>query len=107
MQGLHLDDILSRVAALTGAKTDAALAAEVGVSPQTLANWRRRKSIPIEELYVLAEHRSVSLDYLLLGKSPNDIPVNMPVCQEIRKALTTKYGPGTGGAIDLFAYHMV
>lgn len=112
MQELRLEDILSRVASLANARTDAAIAAEIGVSPQTLANWKRRKSIPIEELHELAERRNISLDYLLLGKLPGDTPISMPICKEIRKALESRYspyhgGPYAGAMIDVFALHLV
>lgn len=107
MQELRLEDILSRVASLANAKTDAAIAAEIGVSPQTLANWKRRKSIPIEELHELAERRDISLDYLLLGKLPGDTPISMSICKEIRKALESRYSPYSGRNIDMFALFLV
>ncbi|MEJ1341203.1 MAG: helix-turn-helix domain-containing protein [Candidatus Sedimenticola sp. (ex Thyasira tokunagai)] len=63
-----IDKILKRVTEICGARSDSAVAKELGVTPQAIGNTRRRGTIPYEKLCLFAEQHEVSLDYLLLGK---------------------------------------
>lgn len=65
---LALDQVLERVVAVTGARYDAAVARELGVTPQTLSSWRKRGTVPFEVVTAFALKRGLSLDYMLLGK---------------------------------------
>ena len=67
-----LEDVLARIAAITGATSDSALAKELGVAKQTLSTWKSRGTIPYERTIQFADEREISLDYLLLGKGKGD-----------------------------------
>lgn len=68
-----LDAVLGRVAEVTGARSDAVIARELGVRPQSLANWRSRGSIPYQKLSAFAEKYELTLDYVLLGRQPKHV----------------------------------
>lgn len=87
MKIIELDGVLGRLAALTGAKTDAAISNELGVTPQTLANWKRRGRVPFEELCDFAQQREVSLDHLLFGKKETKSRIDPDLFRGVRKAL--------------------
>jgi transcriptional regulator with XRE-family HTH domain len=62
--------ILGRLAEVVGAANQTELANRLGVTQSTVSSWRSRGTIPIKQLIEVAESKHVSLDYLLLGKSP-------------------------------------
>lgn len=66
---MDINEIFDRLCGLTNAKNDAALAKELGVTPQAIANSRKRGTIPFEKICVYAEDKGFSLDYVLLGKA--------------------------------------
>ncbi len=84
MKTMELEGVLGRLASLTGAKTDAAISSELRVTPQTLANWKRRGKVPFEELCEFAQRRGVSLDYVLFGKKARIDPA---IFKEVQRAL--------------------
>ncbi len=61
-------ELFRRLADITGAKTDAALADQLGVSRQTVANAKSRNTVPFRSFLQFAESSGYSLDYLLLGR---------------------------------------
>ncbi len=65
---MKTDDIFERLYRLAGVKSDAALAKELGVTPQAVANSKKRDSVPYEKICTWAEAKGHSLDYILLGK---------------------------------------
>lgn len=65
---MKLEDILARVASVSGAKSDAAIARALKVTPQAVGNARKRGSIPYEGICLFAEERGISLDYLFFGR---------------------------------------
>ncbi|MDW7745862.1 helix-turn-helix domain-containing protein [Halomonas sp.] len=73
-QGVDIIAVLDRLARLTGAQTDAALADVLGTSRQVLSGWRKRGTIPYEKLVEFAQSsEDVSLNYLLWGEEPRSI----------------------------------
>ena len=60
-------EVLNRLKHLLAASNDAALAKALSISPQTLASWRARCSIPYALCMDLARTDGISLDWLLLG----------------------------------------
>src|SRR3989344_4723770 len=90
MTPFRLPDILSRVADLAGAKTDSALAGELGVTRQTLATWKNRGKVPYEELCEFAGRHGVSLDFLLLGKKETKTGIDLALFKEVRQALRSE-----------------
>lgn len=69
---MEISDVFERVCELAGVKNDAALAKELGVTPQAVANSRKRGTIPYEKICLYAEDRGYSLDYLFYGKKGGD-----------------------------------
>ena len=66
-----IDGVLERVGKAIGENKDSAIAAALEVSPQTLANWKSRGTVPWVELFSFAQKHDTSLDYLLTGESKN------------------------------------
>lgn len=63
-------EILDRVMDVAGSRTDTATATALGVSSQTLSNWKSRETIPYEALCQFANRQGLALDYLLFGIEP-------------------------------------
>lgn len=59
--------VLSRLKHVLAADSDASLAKTLDISPQTLASWKARRSVPYSLCVDLAQERGISLDWLLLG----------------------------------------
>lgn len=77
-QPVEINAVLERLARLTGAQSDAALAEALGTSRQVLSGWRKRGTIPYEKLIEFAQSsEAVSLNYLLWGEDP--LSVEVPV----------------------------
>ena len=62
-------DVFLRLMSRLGVDTDAQMASELGVSPQTLSTWKRRGTIPYEKIVGLCIQNGYSLDEVLSGKS--------------------------------------
>lgn len=63
-------DIVDRMKAVYGFKTDAELAAHFGGSRSGPSVWKKRGSIPFDECITIALERNISLDWLILGRGP-------------------------------------
>jgi hypothetical protein len=61
------DDVFARLYELSGVKNDAGLAKVLNVTPQAIANTRKRNGIPYEKICSYAEEHGFSVDYILLG----------------------------------------
>ncbi len=70
---MNTKKIFNRLSLALDIKTDSDIAKSLGISPQAIANARNRGTIPYDKIVALAEKESLSLDFLLLGKtsSPN------------------------------------
>ena len=82
-----LSEILERLAEFTGNNTDASLARALGISPQAIANARKKKSIPFERLAKFAMSEGISLDWLFTGKSGHDKEIDPTLFSEIRERI--------------------
>lgn len=60
-------DVLARLHAVFGVKSDSELASAIGVNRQTLGSWRSRNAAPYALCVNLALEKGVSLDWLLIG----------------------------------------
>ncbi len=60
-------EVLNTVKGIRGLKTDAALAADLGISLHTLRSWLRNESVTRQLINYCEEH-NISLDEALLGK---------------------------------------
>jgi len=75
-EAIEINAILDRVARLTGAKSDAALAEALNTSRQVISGWRKRGTIPYDKLVEFAqEFEVVSLNYLLWGEEADLLEV--------------------------------
>ena len=64
---IKIDDILDRVKSYIKSDTDADIARALGVSPQSINNWRRRGTIPWGKICTFAQIHNLSYDWLLTG----------------------------------------
>ncbi|KEQ19201.1 helix-turn-helix domain-containing protein [Endozoicomonas numazuensis] len=58
------EEIIKKLREITDAKSDAAIARELGMTPQGFFNARKKGSIPFEKICYLAASKEISLDYL-------------------------------------------
>lgn len=93
-------DVLRRVAELSGARNDSALARALGVSRQTLSSWRQRGNVPFEAAARFALEHDAPLDYLLLGRGSSWTLTGAVIPQlliAIGEALIKKWLEGPAG----------
>ncbi|MDO1510904.1 MULTISPECIES: LexA family transcriptional regulator [unclassified Neisseria] len=64
--------ILDRAKISINAKTDLALAKFLGVNASTIAGYKQRETVPLEQCIKISELTGVSLDWLVLGKGEKD-----------------------------------
>lgn len=83
--------ILERLAEVTGCKNDSALARKLNASRQSLSKWRSRGSVPYQLLTDFAATNDISLDYLLLGRKPNCLALDLNLLLEIHTNLREKW----------------
>lgn len=89
----NIEKILARVAEIIDTHSDSAIAKELGVSPQAIANARKRESVPYEKLIQFASRKNISLDDLFLGKvdtQPIRAEMDTKVFQEILESLNSE-----------------
>jgi hypothetical protein len=65
---LGIVEILKRIKSCIASKKDKDCAEALGVATSTLHNWKKRNTIPIQELYSFSIDKSISLDWLLTGR---------------------------------------
>lgn len=64
----HADEVITRIKAVVGAKSDRDLARHFGMGDTTITSKRQRGSVPYDEATQIALERGISLDWLILGK---------------------------------------
>lgn len=74
---MNKEAILDRAKASFGLSTDTQLAEALGVSPQTLSNWRKRNSLDFELLLTKCEN--TDLNWLVKGDEPLDETADVKV----------------------------
>lgn len=67
MVTMDVKGILERLRAAAHVETDSQLSEKIGVPYQTISSWKKRGSIPIQEILRTAELFDISLDWLLNG----------------------------------------
>lgn len=89
MVELNASEVFDRAREVAGARTDAELAGFFGKSPNHLAVWRQRGTIPTEHLVGFCEARGVSIRWLLTGRGPvmNEPQVDLARFLEVCMAL--------------------
>lgn len=65
-------EVLDRLKLALEAPTDKAFAERLGVSPSTVATWRRRDSTPYAECINVAVDAMINLHWLFTGEGPRD-----------------------------------
>ena len=89
-----VQEVLDRLARALGTRTDVALASALGVSPQAIANSKKRSSIPYERICAVADEKGLSLDYILLGNGQPEYSgrtIDAELMESVFKALTADY----------------
>lgn len=92
---INIDHITQRLRSLTGARNDVQMARALGVAQNTIAGWRRRKTIPWDILIRVHHEYGADLNWLLLGQPSIDTLYQYP--ELINRA---GIGWGTGRAFD-------
>lgn len=69
-----IKEILERIKQHTGAQKDSDIARILNVEPQNVFNWKKRETIPWNELCAFAINEKLSFDWLLTGKEEEDLP---------------------------------
>jgi len=75
--------VMRRLKETFGASTDKGLANEMGVSPQTLATWKSRLTIPYRAITEVAKNKNLSLDHLLLGRAQQPAPAGDQIREQV------------------------
>lgn len=88
----NLHDILGRIKAIKDIKTDIELAKTLGMGRTTLAERKRRGSLPYDELIRFSFREGVSLDWLLTGEGAQHR--EKPVIEKEEKGVSKLLKPG-------------
>lgn len=76
MKNLQFSDILDRLKIFFSVKTNKDLASLVQIiEAQKFNSWSSRNTIPIQELYILANNHNINLHWLLTGVGSPDVDV--------------------------------
>lgn len=73
MSGIQAGPVINRMREAAGVDTDIALGAEFGYRTSAVSGWRQRNKVPYEECVILAQRKSVSVDWLLFGVGSPDL----------------------------------
>ncbi len=64
-----VNEILDEIKRLKKLKTDTSLAILFNVKPNTVSNWRKRNTIPYEQVITICEKENIDIRTILLGKN--------------------------------------
>ena len=67
MSKINAGPVINRMRQAAGVDTDIALGALFGLGTSAVSGWRQRNKVPYEECVILAQRKSVSVDWLLFG----------------------------------------
>ncbi|MEZ8791896.1 helix-turn-helix transcriptional regulator [Vibrio splendidus] len=62
------NDVLSRLTSSLGTTSDQELALKLGVAKQTIATWKKRDKVPLDNIVEVAVGHKLSIDFLLFGE---------------------------------------
>ncbi|MCR9684318.1 helix-turn-helix domain containing protein [Vibrio antiquarius] len=62
------EDVLGRLSSSLGTKSDLELASKLGVAKQTIATWKKRNKVPLDNIVEVAVGYKLSIDFLLFGE---------------------------------------
>jgi hypothetical protein len=68
--GKNISDIVDRIKAVKGLKTDSQVAESLKISLGALSNHKTRRSIPYDALSTFCDDEGLSFDWLLTGEGP-------------------------------------
>ncbi len=66
---LNFSEILEKIKEIKGFKSDSDIALALNMSPQALFNYRKRGTIPAEQILTFCLNEDISSDWLLLGRA--------------------------------------
>ena len=72
-------DVTDRMLEAARLKNHSALAADLGVTPQALSNYKRRGDFPAGLVIDFAAKHGLSIDWLVTGKKPGEILGQSPL----------------------------
>ncbi|HEU6436104.1 MAG TPA: S24 family peptidase [Nitratidesulfovibrio sp.] len=107
MEDASWEEILKRLYEATGTKTDAALAAALGLSHQAVYSAKSKSKIPPSWVYEAARRFSVSADWLFFGRGPMHPgepsgQATLPGSEVARRLLASRAQPNALDARPLF-----
>lgn len=71
--GTSAAEVVDRLSAAYGVRSDRELARRLEIGSSTVANWRARDSVPYAQAVTCALDLGYSLDWLLLGRGPERV----------------------------------
>lgn len=86
---IEYSNVFFRLMSRLGVETDAQMAHELGVSPQTLSTWKRRGTIPYEKIIGLCIRNGYSLDEVLSGQRTSGA-INQVLVHKVIKILRSE-----------------
>ena len=99
-------DIIERMKSLAGLKNDSAVAKILGVTPQALSNYKKRKKIPTHLVIKFASIYGLSVDWLLTGEGESQNKDMSGVAGEPALAIAAEhaepYGRELKKSLDFF-----
>lgn len=92
MHELSSKEILARIAAREGTKNDTELGEVLSNrAKSTVSNWRKRNTIPVEEIAEYCFERELSLDWVLTGRASNSAnSIDLDIATAIINAIEGK-----------------
>ena len=85
--------VIDRLSRVAGVYSDVDLAEKIKVPYQTIASWKKRNSIPLQELMRFSTEYNVSIDWLLFGVTRNVSREDRAELLAVREALYTSFLP--------------
>lgn len=79
----YFDEIFDRLKSELNYTTDKEIYEFMGVMQGTFTNWRRRNSIPYEQINTICNNEKLDLNYILNGKKDEKIEKNINFKEKI------------------------
>ncbi len=76
----NYQEVISRIFWGTGLRNTSAIATKIGITPQALSNYKKRKLMPLGVVLQIANKYGMSMDWLLSGLG-NPFIVADPECR--------------------------
>jgi transcriptional regulator with XRE-family HTH domain len=64
----NYEEVIDRIFWATGLRNTSAIATKLGITPQALSNYKKRKLMPLGVVLQIANKYGISMDWLLCGQ---------------------------------------